>query len=184
MNKLLLAVILLAGCGDNIHAVDYTAPSGGKLRLVHGTEAVGDDIALDLIVGDAPLTGYSVGFDLPLDATQVTLVGFTPGTALPAGSAPAAAMAQLPTSGPLAGMLVAGQSQKASGAGAVDTDATLQPGDLLFTIRLHRRAGADGGVVFDGTADDFVLPSGGMRDRAGTTVVGPDEVAIGKLELN
>jgi hypothetical protein len=37
--------------------------------------------------------------------------------------------------------------------------------------------------VFDGTADDFVLPSGGMRSRAGTTVVAADEVAIGTLEL-
>ena len=35
-----------------------------------------------------PLTGYSVGFDLPLDDTKVTLGAFTPGTALDPGSAP------------------------------------------------------------------------------------------------
>jgi hypothetical protein len=40
------------------------------------------------------------------------------------------------------------------------------------------------GVVFDGTAADFHLPSGGMRDRSGTTVVEATDVAIGKLEVH
>ena len=44
--------------------------------------------------------------------------------------------------------------------------------------------GAPSGVIFDGTAAGFALPSGGMRTRAGTTVVAPADVAIGKLEVN
>jgi hypothetical protein len=39
-------------------------------------------------------------------------------------------------------------------------------------------------VVFDGTAAGFVLPSGGMRDRTGSAVVEPADVAIGKLVVN
>ena len=43
--------------------------------------------------------------------------------------------------------------------------------------------GAPIGVVFDGTASGFVLPSGGMRNRAGMTVVEAKDVAIGRLEV-
>ena len=184
----LIMLGVLAACGDNIKLpLEYTDPGAGKLRLIQDPTVTRSPLTsvvlvLDLVVGDAPLTGYSVGFDLPLDDTMVALGSFTPGTALAPGTDPVAALGQLPATGPLAHQLVTGQSQKASGGGAVETDTTLAPGTLLYAVELDLVHGGVGGVVFDGTAPDFVLASGGMRDRAGTTVVSAAEVAIGKLE--
>ena len=89
----------------------------------------------------------------------------------------------IPEVGPLAGMLVAVQSQKASGAGAVPTDTALAAGAVLCTVRLELADGATQGIAFDGTAAGFTLPSGGLRDRAGTAVVDAAHVGIGKLEI-
>jgi hypothetical protein len=180
------AIFLLAlftpACGDNdtTPGLDYTNPqSGGKLRLVKNDKAsVHPKVVLDLVVGDQTLTGFSAGFDLPLDATKVTLTSFVPGSVLDAGSAPVAAKGVIATSGPLAGMLVTGQSQKAS---ASANDATLAPAAVLYELELDLRERAEPGVVFDGTATSFALPSGGLRDRVGTAVVQPNEVSIGKL---
>ena len=180
-------LLLLAACGDNLEPpppIQYTDPAaGGKLRLIKDQASHGNAVVLDLVVGDAALTGYSVGFDLPLDDTKVTLGTFTPGAALSPGGPPVAAMASLKRVGPLAHALVTGQSQKASGDGAVATDTALQPGAVLYTLELDMVDGTGPGIVFDGTASTFVLPSGGMRDRAGTTVVDAKDVAIGKLEV-
>jgi hypothetical protein len=174
----------LAACGSDGPLI-YSDPSpGGALRLVENPKATPKAMKLDLVVGDAALTGYSTGFDLPLDATKVTLGTFTPGTALDPGSAPAAAAAIIPTQGPLAGTLVTAQSQKASGAGAVATDTVLAPKTVLYTIELDVVEPLKAGVVFDGTAKAFVLASGGLRDKAGLTVVDPSQVKIGKLEVS
>jgi len=185
--SIVLALLCCGACGDNAAApITYTDPGPGKLRLVHDTATTRSPlttVVLDLVVGDQPLTGYSVGFDLPLDDTRATLNAFTPGTALAAGSSPVAAIGQLPTTGPLAHQLVTAQSQKASGMGAVATDTMLAPGTVLYTLELDLVKGAPAGVIFDGTASGFVLPSGGMRTRAGTTVVAPQDVAIGRLEV-
>ena len=81
--------------------------------------------------------------------------GIVPGTALPAGSSPSAAVGALPTKGPLANMLVTGQSQKATGDGAVTTDANLAAGAVLYQLKLEPVFGAEIGVVFDGTATGF-----------------------------
>ena len=167
----------------NPHLV-YTDPAAGALRLIHdpaGTSA--QAVVLALVVGDQPLSGYAAGFNLPLDATRVVLRSFTPGTGLDPGQPPLAAQALIPRQGPLAGMLVTAQSQKASGAGAVTGDAALAPGTVLYTVRLELAADATAGIVFDGTAAGFALPSGGLRNRVGTAVVQPGQVAIGKLEI-
>ncbi len=187
-SSLVLALTItlgLAACGDNDSPpLGYTDPDAGALRLVKNyDQTTVDELALDLVVGSSPLTGYSVGFDLPIPGRQVRLAGFDPGHALEAGRAPVAARAALPARGPLADVLVTAQSQKAGGEGAVPTDTTLAPGAVLYTIHLARAHGAPVGVVFDGTASDFVLPSGGMRNRAGETVVEAKDVAIGKLEI-
>jgi hypothetical protein len=180
VNKLLI-LFTVAACGDNLGPpLAYHDPKGGKLRLVRDAKSTDQEVVLDLVVGKTALTGFSVGFDLPLDDSRVGFAGFTAGTALDAGPAPIAAMAAMPDSGPLAHMLVAAQSQKATGHA---TDATLPPGTVLFSVALDLVGGANKGVVFDGTATGFVLPSGGLRDRAGNAVVEPAEVAIGKLEV-
>ena len=182
----ILFALLASACGDNLSApgpLAYTDPGAGKLRLVKDPASTGWEMVLDLVVGDAPQTGYSVGFDLPLTPGDVQLGAFTPGTALSAGTAPVAALASIPDHGPLANQLVTGQSQKASGAGAVATDTTLAPGTILYSIHLAPIVGARAGIVFDGGASGFVLTSAGLRDRKGNTVVDAKDVAIGKLEL-
>jgi hypothetical protein len=180
-----LALVLLAACGGDDAPLEYTNPSsGGALRLIKGKGSTSKSVVLDLVVGDQPLTGYATGFDLPLDASKVTLARFSPGTALDPGSDPVAAQAVVSETGPLAGMLVTAQSQKAAGTGAVTTDTELLPKTVLFTLQLDLIEGAGAGIVFDGTSADFVLPSGGLRDRAGLTVVEPTGVSIGKLEVH
>lgn len=181
-------VISAAACGDNEKPLlDYTnPPKGGALRLVESKTKpkAQTEVVLDLVVGDAPVTGYSVGFNLPTPHGTVRLTSFVPGTALDPGAAPAATQGVLPSRGPLADHVVTALSQKASGTGAVTTDTTVPAGAVLYTIHLEAVGGAPDGIVVDGTAEDFVLPSGGMRDRSGTTVVEAKDVAIGKLEIN
>jgi hypothetical protein len=189
MRSLLLPTVLAlaAGCGDNhAPALDYSNPDGGKLRLVKSktTKAASEnEVTLDLVVGAQALTGYSVGFNLPVGHGLVRLTELIPGSTLDPGTSPRAAHAAMPADGPLVDTLVTALSQKASGPGAVATDTTLAPGSVLYTIRLQKMSSATG-VVFDGTDPTFHLPSGGMRDRTGTTVVEANEVAIGKLEIH
>lgn len=186
MTRSLVLLLVLAACGDNDSGpLHYDNPQGGKLRLVTSKTppASETELVLDLVVGADPLTGYSVGFNVPLDHLRVRLSAFEPGTALDPGSSPPAALARQPLEGPLADMLVTGLSQKASGAGAVTTDTELAPRSVLYTIHLELVPSAPDGVVFDGADPAFHLPSGGMRDRSGTTVVQPSEVAIGTLAV-
>jgi hypothetical protein len=188
VNRLVLLSLVLAAtaaCGDNHPGgpLIYSNPSGGALRLVKARTATPTSMVLDLVVGDQPLTGYSAGFDLPLAHDKVTLVAFTPGTALDPGSAPVAALGVIGSQGPLADVLFTGQSQKAAGTGAVTTDTVLAPHTVLYSIELAPAELHTAGVVFDGTADGFVVLSGGLRDKVGLTVVEPADVAIGKLEV-
>jgi len=172
------------GTGGGTPALTYTDPAaGGALRLVQNAATTTKAVMLDFVVGDAAVTGYTTGFDLPLDASKVKLGAFTPGTVLDPGSAPAAAGAAMPGDGAAGGMLVVGVSQKATGAGAIATDTALPPGTVLFTVELDTVEPFQAGVVFDGTASGFALPSGGLRTRTGTAVVDPGQVKIGKLEL-
>lgn len=183
---ILVTILAAAACGDNEDGklVYSNPPSGtGKLRLVK-VGATKNDVTLALVVGQEPLTGYSAGFNLPVGHGLVRLAEFTPGKALDPGSSPPAAHAAQPINGPLADNLVTAISQKATGTGAVETDTTLPPNTVLYTVRLTAASTEADGVVFDGTAADFHLPSGGMRDRSGTTVVEATDVAIGKLEVH
>lgn len=180
-----LAALALGACGDNIPSgLVYTDPPGGKaLRLVRNSSSSGNHLVLDFIVGDNALTGYSTGFDLPVAERTVVLSSFLPGKALDPGSAPVAARGVLATSGAFANELVVGVSQKAAGAGAVPDDTELAPKAVLFTLELDVAGNARSAIVFDGTAADFQLPSGGLRSKVGLTVVEPADVGIGKLEL-
>jgi len=183
MNRLIALGVLAAAAACHDAQLSYTDPTGGALRLVKNSRSTGTAVVLDFVVGDKALTGYSTGFDLPLDTGRVKLGPATPGKGLDPGSAPVAASAAMPGDGPLRGMLVVGLSQKATGAGAVATDTALAPGTVLYTIELDAVEPRDAGVVFDGTAKRFALPSGGLRNKAGATVVDVTGVAIGKLEL-
>jgi hypothetical protein len=122
--------------------------------------------------------------NLPLDASlvQAPATLLTPGTALPAGTAPTAAYGKLPVSGPLAGVLSTGQSQKAAGPGAVVDDSPIPAGSVLYTVRLELKAGATTGPVFDGAALGPKFRAL-LRDRLGTDVVSGNEFAIGRLEV-
>jgi hypothetical protein len=180
----LAAPFALVACGDNLHGpLSYTNPSVcNAMCLIQADTPTIHSVTLALVVGDQPLTGYSTGFDLPIDVSKVQLGAFTPGSVLSPGSSPTAAEAKIVITGPLAGNLVVAQSQKASGDGAVVTDTALAAHTVLFTFELDL-VSSPSGVVFDGTVQDFHLPSGGLRTRAGLTVVTPDQVAIGKLEV-
>ena len=164
----------------------HKPPAGGKVRLEKNPASTPTLAVLDLVVGDAPLNGFGVGMNLPLDAAKVALAaqdGFVPGSALPPGSAPVAARALLPTAGPLAGVLVSGQSQKSAGAGAVPADSSLPAGTLLYTLRLAVVPGAPTGVVFDGKALGPRFRAA-LRDKPGNDVAGQADFRIGRLMNN
>src|SRR6185295_4778880 len=166
-------------------ALTYTdPPAGGKIRLVRDAASTPTTVVLDLVAA-VPLTGFEVGFNLPLDANRVQAnpVLQTPGTALPAGLPPIAAKAVLPGTGPLANVLVSGQSQKAAGAGAAPASSSVPAGAVFYQLRLDMRPGALAGVVFDGAALGPLF-MGQMRDRAGTDVAVSTDFRIGRLDVN
>jgi hypothetical protein len=155
----------------------------GQLALVRNPASTDTTVVLDLMALE-DLVGYSVGMNLPLDVSLVQAPAevLTPGLALPAGTSPVAAYGKLPTSGPLANVLTVGQSQKASGAGAVLEDSIVPAGSVLYTVRLSLKPGAITGVVFDGAALGAKYRAL-MRDKLGTDVVSSDGFSIGRLEV-
>ncbi len=161
----------------------YFSPQGGTLQLLADQTSTPQKAVLDLMVA-APQTAYSVGFDLPIDATKVRLsaqpLWFA--GALSPGDFPPAVGAAIPSSGLLAGLLVTGISQKASGIGAVNHDTDLGYGAVLYAIFLEVLPGAKPGVVFDGDKLDDRF-RGGMFDRAGTQLLRREDFGIGRLEL-
>ncbi len=162
----------------------YVDPaSAGRIALVRNPASTNTTVVLDLVAME-DLTGYSVGMNLPMDTGLVQAGGslMLPGAALPAGQNPTAAYGKLPASGPLAGMLTTGQSQKAAGDGAVTTDTAIPTGSVLYTVQLAIRPGASSGVVFDGAALGPKFRAM-LRDRLGTDIVDGSGFAIGRLEV-
>ena len=125
-----------------------------------------------------------MGLNLPFDPSRISLgtTPMAPGTALDPGLAPQAFKAVAKTAGPLANVLVSGLSQKAAGAGAQVADKALNPGDVLYTLRLEQKAGASGGVIFDGATLGPKFRAA-LRNKVGDDVVPQAEFAIGKLEV-
>jgi hypothetical protein len=160
----------------------YVPPTTGKIRLLPNLTQSTPTLAVLELTAMVDLTGYFVGFDVAIDPTQVAPDAslMTPGTVLNPGSAPAAVAAAIPTAGPLAKALVTGISQKATGGGAVATDATIHAGDVFYTIKLPLRSGATGGTIIDGTVAKNVIRAG-LRNKVGTEVVGIADFGIGKL---
>lgn len=167
--------------GTRLVYVDPT-PTGG-IALVRNPASTQTTVVLDLVAME-DLTGYAVGMNLPLDAERVQGSGslMTPGTVLSPGINPVAAYGQLPASGPLAGVLTTGLSQKAAGEGAVATDTAIPAGSVLYSVRLALRPGATAGVVFDGTALGPKFRAL-LRNRLGTDIVGGSGFAVGRLEV-
>jgi hypothetical protein len=167
-----------------ITAFVYTEPSAGDLRLVRNPASTPTLLILDL-VATRQLTGFGVGFNLPMDVSRVRLAvdGFVPGTALPPGRSPMAAKAALPTSGPLQGVLVAAQSQKAEGAGAEPIDSIVPAGAVLYTLKLELAPGATAGPVFDGITGPISAFNGVLRTRGGMDVVSRNGFGIGRLDV-
>ncbi|MCU1281296.1 MAG: Fibronectin type domain protein [bacterium] len=160
----------------------YVPPTAGKIQLLPNLTQSTPTLAVLELTAMVDLTGYFVGFDVAIDGTKLAPDAnlMTAGTVLKPGTAPAAIAAALPTAGPLAGALVTGISQKASGGGAVATDATIKAGDVFYTIKLPLKSGATGGVIMDGTVAKNKIRAG-LRNKAGTEVVGIADVGIGKL---
>ncbi|NMO21637.1 hypothetical protein HPC49_32945 [Pyxidicoccus fallax] len=165
-------------------ALAYTDPAGGRIRLMRHPTSTNTRLVLDVVAAEE-LTGYGAGFNLPLDATKVRLPAqgaLTPGAILSVGSSTPAVAVALPTSGPLAGVLTSGISQKAGGAGAVAEDATLSAGSVLYQVTLELAPGAVPGVVFDGANLDGRFKAL-LRNRLGDDVVGSSGFGIGRLEV-
>jgi len=165
----------------------YTNPTApAKVRLVRDDVSSTDTSIVLRLEAAASFSGYSIGLDLPIDPTKIVPASFvmTPGAVFSPGQAPSvpAVASKLPTSGPLAGVLVTGISQRPTGTGAVAGNTQVTAGQVFYTIKLDMPATPNFGVVFDG-ANPGPRFRAGVRDRTGTEVVAPSEFAIGKLEV-
>jgi hypothetical protein len=160
----------------------YVPPMSGKIRLLPNLQQSTPTLAVLDLTAMVDLTGYYVGFNVTLDATKLAPDAslMTPGTVLNPGTNPPAVAATIPTAGPLANALVTGISQKASGNGAVATDATIHAGDVFYTIKLPLKPGATGGTIMDGTVAKNVIRAG-LRNKVGMEMVGVTDFGIGKL---
>jgi uncharacterized lipoprotein NlpE involved in copper resistance len=160
----------------------YVPPTGGKIALLPNVAASSPSVAVLDLVALVDLTGYFVGFDLAVDATKLNPPAdlITVGNALDPGTNMPALKAAIPTTGPLANALVTGVSQKAAGSGAKPNDAAITAGQIFYTVKLPLTAAATAGTIFDGTVAKNKIRAG-LRNKAGTEVVGAADFMIGKL---
>ena len=160
----------------------YLPPTSGKIQLLPNLTQSTPTVAVLDLTAMVDLTGYFVGFDVAIDGSKLAPDAnlMTAGTVLKPGSNPAAIAAAIPTAGPLANALVTGISQKATGSGAVATDATIPKGSVFYTIKLPLKSGATGGTIMDGSVAKNKIRAG-LRNKVGTEVVGVADFGIGKL---
>lgn len=160
----------------------YVPPTGGKIELLPNVAMSTPTLAVLDLTAMTDLTGYFVGFDVAIDATKVApdMTLMTAGTVLNPGTNPAAIAGAVPTAGPLANALVTGISQKASGNGAVATDATIPAGSVFYTVKLPLNPTATGGTIFDGTVAKNKIRAG-LRNKVGMEIVGAADFGIGSL---
>ncbi len=160
-------------------------PPGGKIRLVRDAQQSTPSALALKLVANANLTGYFVGFNLPVASGKVQLGSpaiSAQRDALDPGQSPQALAAVIPTAGLLANVLVTGMSQKAAGAGAVPNDAQISSGQVFYSIWLRPSGNAAPGVVFNGNAlgDRF---RAALRDRFGNEIASQSDFAIGTLAI-
>ncbi|HEX6837679.1 MAG TPA: hypothetical protein VF334_13955, partial [Polyangia bacterium] len=160
----------------------YVPPTAGKIQLVPNVAQSTPTLAVLDLTAMVDLTGYFVGFDVAIDATKVAPDAslMTAGTVLNPGSNPAAIGGAIPSAGPLANALVTGISQKATGNGAVASDATIATGSVFYTVKLPLKSGAAGGTIFDGTVAKNKIRAS-LRNKVGVEQVGVADFGIGQL---
>ncbi|HYO72541.1 MAG TPA: hypothetical protein VEU33_41360, partial [Archangium sp.] len=188
-----------SGTGSTaVHGFVYTdpTPGTGKVRFVVNAAASSARLVqLDLvantsfiIAGTSAATArggvYSAGMNLPLDTTRVEPDSslLVEGNVFSLGAAPKAVAAALPTSGPTAGVLYTGVSQKYDGAGKFTGDVALLPGRVFYSVRLKLPSKAPVGTIFNGPSLDTRFRAA-VRNRAGDEVLSNADFAIGKLEI-
>jgi hypothetical protein len=162
----------------------YTDPASGRIRLMRNPSSTDARLVLDVVAAEE-LSGYGVGFNLPVDTKKVRLAAqgaITAGAILSVGASVPAVAVALPSSGPMAGVLTSGISQKASGSGAVAADTTIPAGSVLYQLALELTPGAEAGVVFDGANLGGAF-KGLLRNKLGDDVVGSSGFGIGRLEI-
>ncbi|MCP3136490.1 beta strand repeat-containing protein [Pyxidicoccus xibeiensis] len=162
----------------------YTDPTTGRIRVLRNAASTDTRVVLDVVAAEE-LTGYGVGFNLPVDASKVRLAAqnaITAGAILSTGSSVPAVAVALPTAGPMAGVLTSGISQKAAGSGAVQTDTVITAGSVLYQLVLELAPGAEPGVVFDGANAGSGF-KGLLRNKLGDDVVGSSGFTVGRLEI-
>lgn len=189
----------LSGSGTTaVHGFVYTdpTPGTGKVRFVLNQAASSASVVqLDLVSNTTVIATqasggnvrggvYSAGMNLPLDHTRVmadtTLL--VEGNTFNLGAEPKAVAAALPASGPTAGVLYTGVSQKFDGAGKAIGDVSITIGYRFYSVRLKLPATATVGSVFDGPSLDQRFRAA-VRNRAGEEVFSNADFAIGKLEV-
>jgi len=160
-----------------VHGLKYTAGGTGAeaFQLVLDPASSPAQVTLRL-VAQAGATGYSAGFNIPADATRAQLVSITQGNALNPGSSPAALAASLSAAGPMANVLTAGISQKATDTTA---NATITAGQVLYTLVIKPNS-ITPGLIFDGARGGV---RAAVRDFEGNELASQDDFAVGRLEL-
>jgi hypothetical protein len=178
------AVIVTDGAGGfnsrggpvAVHGLVYTASAAGAqtLRLQLDPSSSPAQVVLHL-VAQGSATGYAAGFNLPADATRASLVSIARGNALDPGTSPAAIAASLQGGGPMANVLTAGISQKATDT---TTNAAITAGQVVYTVTL-KPTSTSPGVIFDGSRGFRAA----VRDIEGNELLSQADFAVGKLEL-
>lgn len=164
----------------------YTDPATFRpIALRRNPASTPSQVVLDLVV-QQPQLAYSAALNLPLEVSQVSAVAplITAGPALNPGTGVVAMGATLGGVGRLSGVLSAGISQKAAGAGSNNQDRSIATGQVLFTLRLEPSPTATGGVVFDGaTLLSDPRFRAALLDRQDNVVVPGTSFGIGRLEI-
>ncbi len=177
--------VVTALASESPQLVYTDPPPGGKIRLVKDAQRSTPSALALKLVANANLTGYFVGFNLPVASGKVQLGSpaiSAERDALNPGQSPQALGAVIPTAGLLANVLVTGMSQKAAGAGAVPNDAQISSGQVFYTIWLRPSGNAAPGVVFSGNALGNRFRAA-LRDKLGNEVASQSDFAIGTLAI-
>jgi hypothetical protein len=174
-----------------VHGLVYSAPSGGRVRLVaNAAQSNTQVVQLDLVANERLVISsffgggpgsFAAGMNLPLDTTRVgadtTL--FVPGNALPAGTGTRAAAGRIGATDHVLYTVVARKRI----AGTVFTQVTeVQSGQVFYSVRLKLNQSATPGPVFDG-AQPSPLYRASVRDQYGNDFLTQSEVAVGRLEV-